>query len=137
MNAAVAALAVLLLGAIGIANLGALHRDLERKNPVEAVRALEATGRQNERGFHYFDFGGFLVFHGIPSFVDGRLEPFLDSGIFDRYIEIETRADVDGLEREGVRWVLSKVGTRLSEALAKRPEWERVHRDGLAEVWVR
>ncbi|MGC4118330.1 MAG: hypothetical protein QM765_28005 [Myxococcales bacterium] len=93
LNAAVAAIAMVLLGGIGLVHVATTELDVRATAPVAAVDRLRREGLQGERGFHYFDWGGYLVFRDVPSYVDGRLEPFLGSGVFERYLAIEEKGD--------------------------------------------
>ena len=137
LNLAVAAIALLLLGGVGFARVRLIPLDVRGQIPVEAVDELERSGLAQERGFNYFDFGGYLVFRGIPTFVDGRLEPFLHAGIFDRYVGVEDKADLDSLEKDGVRWILAQTGTRVAAAASSRPRWRALSRGPVGELYVR
>lgn len=137
VNLAVAAAATLMLGGIMLARMRLIPLDVQREIPVDAVDALERSGLAEERGFNFFDFGGYLVFRKIPTLVDGRLEPFLHAGVFDRYVALEEHADVEALEKDGVRWILAHTGTRMAAAAAARPGWRALRRDELGELYVR
>jgi hypothetical protein len=137
VNLAVALVALVMLGGVSLARLRLIPLDVRAQIPVEAVNQLERSGLSHERGFNYFDFGGYLVFRQIPTFVDGRLEPFLHAGVFERYVQIEERADLEALEQDGVRWILAQTGTRVAAAAAARPGWRALHRDAVGELYVR
>jgi hypothetical protein len=137
LNACVAGAAVLTLGAMCGLRIFAAERETLATSPVAAVGVLLREGLDQERGFHHFDWGGYLVFRGVPSYVDGRLEPFIARGIFARYLDIESRGDLDALERMRVRWLLTKPGSRLSAAAARRSCWKRIFRDRMSELWRR
>jgi hypothetical protein len=137
LNAAVAAIAALLLGGIGALKLAGVEDEVRRESPSGPVEALRATGLSGERGFHFFDWGGYLVFQKIPSFIDGRLEPFVRAGVFQKYWEIESKADVAGLEAMGVRWILARRGTLLDVAVAQRAGWSCEAQSEQAVLWLR
>ncbi|MHB8417638.1 MAG: hypothetical protein ACYDCL_06155 [Myxococcales bacterium] len=137
VNAALATVGALILGAIGFARLRDWQSDLRAAAPVEAVGVLQNSPVAEARGFAYFDWGGYLVFRRIPTFVDGRLEPFLESGVFDRYLEVEREGDVGWLERNGVRWLLEKPGALLERRLEGRPGWRRAYQDAGSVLWLR
>jgi len=105
--------------------------------PVAAVDALRREGLHQQRGFHLFDWGGYLVFREVPSYVDGRLEPFLSSGVFERYLAIEQQGDLAALDAQGVRWVLTRPGLPISKALGVGDDWERLFSDQASELWRR
>ncbi len=136
-NASLAGLAAVVLGAVCLLRLWRWPEDVRSQAPVEAVEALERSPEGGTRGFAYFDWGGYLVFRGIPTYVDGRLEPFLDSGIFRRYLEVERRGDAQWLERNGVRWLLDRPGTPLPRSLVGRPGWRLAYEDARSVLWLR
>ncbi|HEY3447357.1 MAG TPA: hypothetical protein VGK67_13380 [Myxococcales bacterium] len=138
LNAVVAGLAVVLLGGMSAFRIAVTDLDVRATAPVAAVDTLRRENLQTGRGFHFFDWGGYLVFRDVPSFVDGRLEPFLGAGgVFERYLAIEEKGDLDALEKADVRWILTRPGFPIAEAAAKSAGWERIHRDALAELWRR
>ncbi len=137
LNAAVAAIAVLLLGGIGALRLVGVEAEVRREAPTGPVEALRASGLSGERGFHFFDWGGYLVFQKIPSFIDGRFEPFVRAGVFQKYWEVESQAGVGDLEAMGVRWILARRGTLLDVAVAHRGGWQREAQSEQAVLWLR
>jgi hypothetical protein len=134
LNALFAAAAGLCLGTRCALRVLAAERGTLASSPVAAVDVLLRERLDKEHGFHHFDWGGYLVFRGVPSYVDGRLEPFLVRGIFDRYLDIESHGDLEALERMHVRWLLTKPGSRLSAAAARRSDWERIFSDPMSEL---
>jgi len=136
-NLAVALGTALLVALLGLTRLRSVPEDVRRTAPIEAVDALVASGLAGEKGFNYFDWGGYLVFRGVPTFIDGRLEPFLEAGLFTEYIGIEREADVASVEARGVRWVLAPPNTFLSVALSQRPGWQPLFRDETSVLWAR
>lgn len=140
VNAALAALGVLLLGGVSLFNLSRVDDAVEDIAPKEAVDVLLASGRAESRGFNYFDWGGYLVLRQIPTFIDGRLEPFAASGVLDDYMRIEHEADLGALEARGIDWILTRGDLPLARALAASRGWALAHRsmDGTgAELWLR
>jgi hypothetical protein len=137
LNLAVAALAAALLLPIGGIRLANWEREISSRVPIEAVDALERQGLADQRGFNYFDWGGYLAFRRVPTFVDGRLEPFIDAGVFERYLELERNGDIEGVAALGARWVLVKRGTVLAESVRAAGTWQNVFANDLAELWLR
>lgn len=136
LNAAVAALAALSLGGVGLFKLSQVEDEIGRRVPVAVIGELERAGLAGQRGFAYFDWAGYLVLRKIPTFVDGRFEPFDKAGLFDAYVELERRGDVEALEAQGVRWILARRGNPLDDA-APRRGWELLAEDAMARLWVR
>ncbi|MDR0965306.1 MAG: hypothetical protein LBM75_02160 [Myxococcales bacterium] len=139
-NAILAAAALLLLGGISLFNLSRVDEVAESVVPKSAVEALKASGKSQLPGFNYFDWGGFLVHQKIPTFIDGRLEPFESTGVLATYLQIERDADLSALEARGVAWILTRRDLPMAAALANADGWTRVHQseDGSgAELWLR
>ncbi len=137
VNLAVAALATVLLGALTLAQWRLIDEEIRREAPVEAVAALERSGVSAAPGFNYFDWGGYLVLRRIPTFVDGRLEPFLHSGLFTAYLDVERRGALEELERRQVKWALTPADTILAARLRAAPGWRAAFEDGRAVLWLR
>ncbi|MBQ4333871.1 MAG: hypothetical protein IJC63_00735, partial [Myxococcaceae bacterium] len=90
--------------------------------------------------FNYFDWGGYLVLRQIPTFVDGRLEPFEANGTLSDYMRVEHEADIAWLESRGVTWILTRNDMPLAQALSQRDGWSRAHASedqSGAELWLR
>lgn len=139
-NAAIAAVGVCLLGGVSLLNLSRVDEAVEGVVPKAAVDALQASGRAQARGFNYFDWGGYLVLRQIPTFIDGRLEPFEAAGVLDEYMRVEREADLKSLEARGIDWILTRGDLPLATALARGQGWRLAHRSGDgsgAELWLR
>ncbi|HUM71962.1 MAG TPA: hypothetical protein PLK31_24300, partial [Chloroflexota bacterium] len=50
--------------------------------PVAAVDFLEANGLAQERGYNSYNWGGYLIWRGLPVFVDGRADVYGDDFLF-------------------------------------------------------
>ena len=108
--------------------------------PEALMDRLASSQLSRQRGFNYFDWGGALVFRQVPTFIDGRLEPFAAAGVFREYLEIEQSGDVERLEQKDVRWILTRAGLPVAERLRSRPGWKLADTDEGAmgaELWVR
>lgn len=135
LNAMIAAAALPLLLLVAGFRVAHAERDTEEAMPVEAVRVLKDSGRSGARGFNYFDWGGYLVFSGVGTFIDGRTERILEE-VFLRYLEIQNTRDVAWLEGQGVRWVLDRPDTPIAEAMAGRAGWREAFRDERSVLWL-
>ncbi|MEO8668522.1 MAG: hypothetical protein ABI399_08405, partial [Bauldia sp.] len=113
-------------------------RPASRITPAAAVAAL----RQATDGpiLNSYDFGGYLIANGIPTFIDGRTE--LYGGAFTaRYNNAVTLADLDDfvklLDEYRIDATLLWPGTPAIAFLDRLPGWRRIHSDGTAVVHVR
>lgn len=105
--------------------------------PVRAIDHLEEAGLTRLHGFHPYDWGGYLIFRGVPTLVDGRCVVFPED-LLRQSTEIllakgEWRAFFN---KHDIGWALLPRGAPLSTVLDEAEEWTRAHRDDVAEVWV-
>jgi hypothetical protein len=87
-----------------------------------------------------YSFGGYLIFAGIPTFIDGRGELF-GGHFIDRYNRDISLADLNDLLRllddYKIRSTLLTPGTPAVALLDRLPGWQRVYGDGIAVVHKR
>ncbi len=102
---------------------------------VEAIKRVEAGPVLNS-----YNFGGYLVFAGVPPFIDGRTE--LYGGAFTaRHHRAVTLADLDDflklLDQYGIGATLLTPGTPALALLDRLPEWRRLYADDVAVAHIR
>jgi hypothetical protein len=100
------------------------------------VQGKKVTGRV----FNDYDFGGFLIFSGIPTFVDGRALPFGDE-FLHRYFDATDLVDIGDsfklLEDYKIDWIILKPARPLAKALLQSAIWDKVYADEYSVVFVR
>jgi len=103
---------------------------------IEFVRRAGITGNV----FNSYMFGGYLIFSGIPTFIDGRIPPYSDDFV-RRTFEAIKLADIDDsfrlLDEYNVNWVILRPAEALTRALARSGFWNEVYSDKYAVVFVR
>ncbi len=132
----------LVLALMLVVSLPLLARPIARDDdPATPSSALAAAARLGLTG-HVFNsegYGGYLVFRGIRTFIDGRIELF-GNAFLARYIEA-TNSDAhtlqDLLDRWEVRWTLLTPDQAAVVLLDHLPGWRRVYTDARAVVHVR
>lgn len=131
-----------LVVALGIAaSLPALLHSAVRDGDVVTPRAaLAAAQRLNLTGpvFNSEAYGGFLVFCGVPVFIDGRIEMY-GNDFLAAYIAAEqgdTSALPVLLDRYRIAWTLLQVQSPAVAALDRMPGWRRAYADGQAVIHV-
>lgn len=88
--------------------------------------------------FNHYDFGGYLIFKGIPTFIDGRADLYGDDWM-RRYFRImrgEPKAVDELLAREKPTWMLIRSRDALARAMKDRPGWRTLYADDWAVVLV-
>ena len=105
------------------------------------VAALEYLGDHPVRGPMYdtYFFGGYLVWSGYPTFIDGRGDLFERGGVFADYLDVaQLRPDaLSVLRKYGIRSCLVQRGELVSALLSTSRDWKRVYVDNLSALYVR
>lgn len=119
-------------------NLRAFDRAIGEKFPVAAVDFIEREGMAQQRVYNNYGWGGYLIWRGIPVFIDGRADVYGDDFI-RTYVKAHFgREDWrDPLDEYGVEYALVLRDSRLRTLLLATSEWREVYRDHLASVLVR
>jgi hypothetical protein len=107
-------------------------------SPIAALAAvpeqMRATPVLNEYGM-----GGYLIWNGVPVFVDGRTDFYGDAFMAGYYRA--TRPDKAALDvlmtRWNFGWTILSPGNPLVAVLDQRPGWRRVYADRYAVIHAR
>jgi hypothetical protein len=87
-----------------------------------------------------YGFGGYLIFRGIPTFIDGRTLPFGKEFALN-YFEATALGAGDKLERLAdaykVSWTLLRPRSAAALHFDHSPGWRRIYADDVAVVHVR
>ena len=133
----VAAVVALLSVSLGFAWLQDWAPD-RRISPVAAVDAIEAAGATPV--FNDYSFGGYLIYRGVPPFMDGRNEVHGGAFILRHYRAVML-ADVSDflpfLDEYGVQSTLLAPHTPAVAYLDELAGWERLYADDVAVVHLR
>jgi hypothetical protein len=104
--------------------------------------ALDYAAKANVSGpvLNHFDFGGYLIFRGIPTFMDGRVLPF-GKPFFSAYTDATKPGAGDKLERladaYNASWTLLKPRSEEALHFDHSPGWRRLYADDVAVIHVR
>lgn len=128
MGAATAAMIIaILLGARGI------QRRSDQFTPAAALDAVAAHGVAgpvlNEQKF-----GGYLIFRGVPPFVDGRVDMY-GGAFMSRFLDI---GELPHLLRDyDAAWTLFDPKGPRAAIMDALPDWKRLYADDVAVAHVR
>ncbi|HVY20532.1 MAG TPA: hypothetical protein VHA70_10705 [Bauldia sp.] len=133
-----AAFAALVVPATAAFATFASYQPPATNTPVAAVAAVKAA--DGDPVLNDYDFGGYLIFSGVPTFIDGRTE--LYGGDFTaQYYRAVTLADLDGfvkmLDANRIKTTLLTAGTPANALLDRLPGWQRLYADDVAVVHIR
>lgn len=108
-------------------------------SPEAALQSLRESGVSGPL-FNSYGFGGYLIFHRVPVFIDGRADMYGEAFV-DRYAEaIQVKA------AEGLTSLLDEYRIEATMLTAESPAavlldhlagWRRIHADDVAVVHVR
>lgn len=135
VNAALLALALAAAGAYVSAELGKFDAALAGRYPVAAVDYLERSGLAGQHGFNSYNWGGYLVWRGLPVFVDGRADVY-----GDEFLRLYLRAYLasprwrEAFAAFPVEYVLMEPDSPLVAVLLASGEWHSAYSDAVAVV---
>ena len=118
-----------------------LHPPARPGDGVTPQAALAAARRLGVTGpvFNSESYGGYLIFSGVPVFIDGRIEMY-GNDFLAAYIAAEQG---DGpalaklLDRYRIAWTLLRAGSPAVAAFDRLPGWRRAYADDQAVIHVR
>ncbi len=107
-------------------------------SPMAALRAVPQYVRRRPV-LNDYAFGGYLIWQGVPVFIDSRSELYGDRGLA-QYGEL-TKADRvlfdKVVARYAIGWTILSPSQPLARLLDADPAWRRVYADRFAVVHVR
>lgn len=105
--------------------------------PVAAVDFLEREGLATKHGFNAYVWGGYLIWRGVPVFVDGRADVYGD--FLTYYLKTFQLTDDwrEPLDAFDVKYALVERKSALSTLLGVSDEWREVYADDTARIFVR
>lgn len=115
-----------------------VERTTDRVTPAAALAQVPAELR-SQPVFNDYDYGGYLIFSDVPTFIDGRADMFGDAFTAD-YMRAEAgdaRRLAALLDNHSVAWTLLRPQSPAVRWLDSQPAWRRLHADGQAVVHVR
>jgi hypothetical protein len=108
--------------------------------PDAALEAARRAGVINTPVFNAYVFGGYLIYRGIPVYIDGRADMYGDE-FMRRLRDVWTPKTSDvllhHLDEYRIGWTLLDTGSHDAVLLDVLPGWRRIHADNVAVVHVR
>ena len=103
---------------------------------------MDYLGARAKEGKIYNDylFGGYLIFRGIPTFIDGRSDQLFGGGFLGelyRTLDGPARDFRALLDRYEIRFALVRPKTRDAYALDEGEGWRRLYADDAAILYER
>lgn len=130
------------LALVVVSALNARVRPLELPDTVVPTAALDAVQKAGIKGpvLNGYSMGGYLIYRGIPVFIDGRADMYGEQFMKDYLYAMELRS-ADGLEklmdRYGVTWTMLETESAAASLLDRLPNWRRIYADKKTVVHVK
>ncbi|HZU91441.1 MAG TPA: hypothetical protein VE993_19480, partial [Stellaceae bacterium] len=106
--------------------------------PAKAVAAAAKMGLLSKPVFNSYGFGGYLIFRGVPPFIDGRAELYGNTFLTRLFKAGQDRRRLAALlDRYHIAWTLLSPQDGPALLLDGMPGWRRVYRDRYAVIDVR
>jgi hypothetical protein len=106
--------------------------------PVEAVNFLNEEDSIGPLGFNNYNWGGYLIWRGLPVFVDGRADVYMDEFLLYYMQAFQAKPDWrEPLDDFDVDYVLMERDTPLTVVLVESDDWREVYRDDIAQIFTR
>ncbi|MCX7681693.1 MAG: hypothetical protein N2508_06995 [Anaerolineae bacterium] len=115
------------------------ERQLEHtRYPADALEFIREHGLAGKRMYNSYNWGGYLIWNGLPVFIDGRADVYGDAFIHDYMLAYWLLGDWRvPLDKYGVDYILIESELPLARLLEETDEWVRVYRDEVAVVYVK
>ena len=133
---------------VGVATLAvagfAVQRDTIRpmaeRIPAAALAAARSAGITHTPVYNSYNFGGYLIYEGVPVYVDGRSDMYGDAFLREmKQAAMPEKSEtlVRHLDRYRIGWTLLEPKSTAAVLLDHLPGWQRVYADKIATVHVR
>ncbi len=115
------------------------EQQVERTSyPVDALEFIREHGLAEKRVYNSYNWGGYLIWHGLRVFIDGRADVYGDAFIHEYMLAYWLQGDWRvPLEHYDVDYILIESELPLARLLEERDDWVRVYQDRLAVIFVR
>jgi hypothetical protein len=117
-------------------------RPLELPETVVPAAALDAVQKAGIKGrvLNSYSAGGYLIYRGIPVFIDGRADMYGEQ-FMKAYVYAMEQRTPGGLEKllaqYDIGWTLLEPENSTNAVLDRLPGWKRLYADKVAVVHVR
>jgi hypothetical protein len=131
-------LALVAVAAWSLAKLGDNEEAVAGRYPEAAVDYLVESGLDDQPGYNSYNWGGYLIWRGLPVYVDGRADVYGDEFLhyYRRTFDLTSRWQ-QPLDEYQVVYVLIERHSPLSNLLTASDRWELAYDDALASVFTR
>ncbi len=136
-NVVLLVVAVLGVGLYTFAKIEGNEAAIAARYPVTAVDYLESSGLAEGRGYNSYNWGGYLIWRGLPVFIDGRADVYGDDFMvyYRRTMDLDANWR-DPLQDYDVDYIIMERGSALFTLLDASGEWRAVYSDDVAQIYI-
>jgi hypothetical protein len=108
------------------------------QTPAVALAAVPEDVRR-EPVLNTYDFGGYLIAHGVRPFIDGRTDLYGDAFMkrYDKIMSADPSAVVSALKDYHIGWTILRRDSAVAAFIARLPDWRTLYSDKQFVVQVR
>jgi hypothetical protein len=109
-----------------------------RQTPAAALDALEPRGIK--RIFNAYAFGGYMIYRGVPPFIDGRAELYGEKLVMTYFYAMEGRRADDllrMLDEYHMDATLLVAGSPAARIMDLTQDWKKIYADDVAVVHIK
>jgi len=135
---AAALVAVGLVGALLLRLALPIDRGDDEVTPRSALAAVPPEIR-SQHVLNGYNLGGYLIFRGVPAFIDGRSDMYGDAFVA-QYSELPSKPLADlaqELDAKKIEWILLEPTDPLVRSVGQLKGWRRLYGDKYAVVHIR
>ena len=128
--------------ALMIVAVGTIGRSVEPDPAISPIGAVDYIYDHHLQGniYNSYDFGGYLAFRKVNTFIDGRTDQLFLGGFITRLNDIvygHPRKFLPYLEEYKVSVGLVPPGSLESQEFSASPDWDLVYSDKYSELFVK
>ncbi len=136
-NTVLLVVAVLGVGLYTFVKIDGNEAAIAERYPVTAVDYLESSGLAEGRGYNSYNWGGYLIWRGLPVFIDGRADVYGDDFMVYYRRTMDLRANWrEPLQEYDVNYVIMERDSELFTLLDASGEWREAYADDVARIYV-
>ena len=107
--------------------------------PAKAVNVLLSQDISGH-GLNHLNYGAYLIYKGIPVFMDARVDLYGDKGML-RYLNIEKSSNPHHLscelDRWNIQWTLFPKQSQINLFFENNPDWQKLYEDEQSIIFVK
>ncbi len=130
---------LLILAALAFGFFGPSMSPASNITPAGAIDYM-AKDKLHGNIYNYFDFGGYLVFRGIKTFIDGRTDQLFSDGFIanlSRILTTEPSSFIPLLQKYDISLALVRPQSIEAKELERSPLWNKVYSDEISWLYER